>query len=291
MSKYTTEVRYIVETAAGLTQSVGYNSVNQIIAKALPEVFNFDFPIFDEAYRTVLETKILKHYYTREIAAETVGLWKLWLDTKLNEIMPYYNQLYESELLKFDPLHDYDIWRTHKLNRQEDVTDNGSIIRNDKDSMTQDTETTNRNNTSMDSSGTSETDSTTGNTEKKADKYSDTPQGQVHNIESMDYLTNARIIDTTSDGDGKTNTSSSDNSESTSTDSGNSRSTGSATRNSSTDTQNQKALTSTDDYLEHVAGKMPGKSYSAMIQEYRQTFLNIDTQIIKELSSLFFGLW
>ena len=70
---------------------------------------NFDFglksyPIFDENYRVVLEKKILKHYYTREIGAETYGLWKLWLDARLNEIMPYYNQLYKSELIEFNPL-------------------------------------------------------------------------------------------------------------------------------------------------------------------------------------------
>ena len=87
MSKYTTELRYICEMYAG-GESKGYSDVNKVIQAAIPKVFDFDFPIFDEAYRNVLCTKILKHYYTREIAAETVGLWKLWLDTKMNEIMP-----------------------------------------------------------------------------------------------------------------------------------------------------------------------------------------------------------
>ena len=115
MSKYTTEVRYICETAAGLTNSEGYNSVEDIIYKALPSVFNFTFPIFDESYRSVIETKILKHFYTREIGFETVGLWKLKLNTKLNEIMPYYNKLYKSELLEFNPLYDVDLTRKHKI--------------------------------------------------------------------------------------------------------------------------------------------------------------------------------
>ena len=84
MSKYTTEVRFICETAAGLETSQGYTSVNKIIEKALPSVFDFTFPIFDESYRNVLETKILKHYYTREIGLESVGLWKLNLETKLS---------------------------------------------------------------------------------------------------------------------------------------------------------------------------------------------------------------
>ena len=57
------------------------------------------FPIFDENYRSVLETKILRHYYTREIGFETVGLWKHYLKTKLNEIMPKYNKLYEASIV------------------------------------------------------------------------------------------------------------------------------------------------------------------------------------------------
>ena len=76
---------------------------------ARSKVFDFDFPIFDESYRNVLENKILKHYYTREIGAETVGLWKHWLCTRLNEIMPYYNQLYNSTLLEFNPFYDVDL--------------------------------------------------------------------------------------------------------------------------------------------------------------------------------------
>ena len=100
MSKYTTEVRFICETAAGYRESQPYSKVNEIIQKAIPSVFSFNFPIFDENYRNVLCTKILRHYYTREICEEVVGLWKLRLETRLNEIMPYYNQLYKEEIIE-----------------------------------------------------------------------------------------------------------------------------------------------------------------------------------------------
>lgn len=113
MSSYTTQVRFICETAAGYNESQGYGKVDEIIHKAIPYVFDFQFPIFDEQYRETLCTKILKHYYTREICEETVGLWKLRLATKMNEIMPYYNKLYESELIKFDPMKDTDTTTEH----------------------------------------------------------------------------------------------------------------------------------------------------------------------------------
>ena len=50
MSKYTTEVRFICENAAGLIESLGEGSIEDIITKAAPKVFNFEFPIFDESY-------------------------------------------------------------------------------------------------------------------------------------------------------------------------------------------------------------------------------------------------
>ena len=64
MSNYTTQVRTICESFAGLRKSEGANSVDSIIEASRNKVFNFDFPIFDEEYRGVLEHKILKHYYT-----------------------------------------------------------------------------------------------------------------------------------------------------------------------------------------------------------------------------------
>lgn len=104
MSKYTTEVRYICENYAHKSESEGYNSVQSILDNSWDKVFDFDFPIFDNNYKPVLCKKILKHYYTREICEETVGLWKLRLDSRMNEIMPYFNKLYDSELISISPL-------------------------------------------------------------------------------------------------------------------------------------------------------------------------------------------
>src|SRR5699024_4851175 len=173
MSKYTTEVRYICENAIGLTNSDGYISIKDVLTQAAPIVFNFDFPIFDESYRLPLEIKILKHFYTREIGMETVGLWKLKLETKLNEIMPYYNQLYKSELLEFNPLYDVDITRMHNIKNNGTQNTTGDIT---SDSTTETSQT------SEDSSNRNEQQSSTiDNVSKNA--YSNTPQGQVTNVD------------------------------------------------------------------------------------------------------------
>lgn len=250
MSKYTTEVRYICETAAGLEDSKGYSSVNEIITEAIPKVFNFDFPIFDEAYRNVLARKILKHFYTREIGEETVGLWKLRLDTKLNEVMPFFNKLYLSELLEFNPLYTTDL--TRKKDNTIDNDSNGTVE--------------SENHSTSESSGTGEGE----NHNKSVDKFSETPQGALTNVENGTYLTNARITE-----DDATSASSTSNS--------------STTDGSGSVSSESKSFT-TEDYLEHVVG-FDGRSGSKLLKEYRETFLNIDMMVIEELEPLFMQLW
>ncbi len=279
MSKYTTELRYICETEAGLSESVGQTKIKDVIAKAIPNIFDFEFPIFDESYRNVLETKILKHYYTREIGLETYGLWKLKLDTKLNEIMPFYNQLYKSALLEFNPLYEVDYTKTGNRDSSEtrDNTENSSENYN---------ETTNTNNSYEDSESHNEQGSLTkGTTQTTTNYYSDTPQGAITNVIDGTYLTNA-----TYNAVGNTGSDSSDNSGSSDSD-GSSKSKQDRDGSRSGSKTSKDNLTDTESYLESVRGKTSGKSYSSLLMEYRETFINIDMMLIEELSDLFFGLW
>lgn len=57
-----------------------------------------------EEHRKILNEKILNHYWWREIGLETPQMFRDRLVAKLNEIMPYYNQLYRSELIEIDPI-------------------------------------------------------------------------------------------------------------------------------------------------------------------------------------------
>lgn len=347
MSKYTTELRFICETEAGYLESQGYNKVNEIVHAARSKIFSFDYPLFDDSYRADLETKILKHYYTREIAAETYGRWKLFLESRMIEIMPYYNELYKSTLIDYDIFEDVNYLRSGNRNVDEDGThtDNSTSNTETKDtsnttsnsadtsstkSLT-DTDTSTQNNGSVEStkqyesethdSGSVNThrivDTDTTDTGLAWDKYSDTPQGSVQNIDNDSYLTNARknTINNsgTVDTDDETTTADShlnnvEGSETNTTitaDSGtvdNTESFESETENvgsenttnisaGSQDTVNASTGSHTRDtveeYSELIKGKMPGKSYMQMIQEFRETFLNIDKMIIDELSDLF----
>ena len=319
MSKYTTELRFICETEAGETESVGYSDVDDVIAAALPHIFDFDFPIFDENYRTTLETKIIRHYYTREIGLETYGLWKLKLQTKLNEIMPYYNKLYESELFTYNPLYDVDMTTTHVGRRTGENTNvdtrisersNSGTSKNVGDETTADT---NRANTtgsrSVENSG-SETN--TGRTKNSAtrnyqrdDAYSDTPQGTLTNVRNLNYLTNARNIvdsDMTNENGETTGASASENKQSETNQQTVTGDNTSATKRVSERTDvfaesnkdegtNTETSKSTEDYVLHVMGKSAGVNYARMIKDFRDNLLNIDMDVIRELNDLFMLVW
>lgn len=156
MSYYTTEIRWLVESG----WNFGLN----------------EYPIFDETYRAGLNQKIIDHYYFREIGFETAALFTRFLNRKMNEIMPYYNQLYLSEKIKIEPL--------TRLDYSETYTRNNEITAN----------------TTNDSSQTSSSKNVS----------SDTPQGMlsIGDIENETYATDATLANDSSTANVKTNQSS-----------------------------------------------------------------------------------
>ena len=283
MSKYTTELRFICETLAGLKESVGYSDTEHVIEQAAPIIFSFPFPVDDEAYRPILECKIIRHYYTREISEETYGLWKLRLEAKMNEIMPYYCKLYASERLEFNPLYDVDMTTTRDGENHSDTittensTDTTNITANDS-TTTGETDTNNRT-INRTESGTA--------SDNKWDLYSDTPQGSLSNVANREYLTNAR--NNTDSASSNTTENTTDNASGTKN--GRQEREGESNTTVNRESSGSGSIDSTDSYVLHVRGKQGGASYAKMIQEYRNALLNIDMMIINDLAPLFFNLW
>lgn len=231
MSKYTTELRWVIENGYDLQLN--------------------EYPIFDENYRQKLNQKIINHYYFREIGFETVGLFRFYLKQTLNEIMPYYNQLYESALLEIDPL--------NTINFTETLT--RTKIGNDTKNFNEDT--------TVNSNGDSNSNSTK-NTNFK-DVESDTPQGMlsIGNIDGELYASYARI-------------------------SKNEDTTNSTAHQETTDTQkrkNDEKINREDNENYTRTEKGNRESQSELLMKYRETFLNIDMQVINELNDLFMGLY
>lgn len=136
--------------------------------------------------RDELNNKILSYYRFREIGFETVGRFLFELETALNEIMPYYNQLFYSADQDFNPIYNVDYIRNTQRNKSD---------------------------TNIGSQSSSTNSSATGtSTDNSKNVTSDTPQNQLgitnEQIDQLDYASEASW--------GKNSNSTSDTSSSTS---------------------------------------------------------------------------
>ena len=79
MSKYTLELRYM------------YEDENF-------KLFDFPYNLYDNDLKPWFEEKFYQHFMFYEIGFDTIGMFKQRLMSKLNDIFPYYKQLYETEI-------------------------------------------------------------------------------------------------------------------------------------------------------------------------------------------------
>lgn len=156
MSNYTTQLRYIINSGI----DIGLRN----------------YPIFDEAHRNILNQKLIEHYWMDEIGSETIQLFVFRLNRNMNEIMPYYNELYKSALIEFNPLEGYNL--TEVLSETE------------------------KNNSNANANGTS-----SGNGKNL---FNDTPQNAIGqgDILSQKYATNITLDETKTETTSNTNSNS-----------------------------------------------------------------------------------
>lgn len=284
MSKYTTQLRFICESLAGCTESS--EDFNTVINTARPLLFNFTYPFFTDdetlieqhpelsGYKENLEKKIIYHYYLREIGQETVGVFKLFLQRELNEIMPYYNQLYLSTLLDYNPLTNNDGYEDvsrSKTGENEHSNTENSTTNNTGNSHSETTTDTTVNGS----------ESTTGNT-KTTEKIHDTPQNNVGGT-ANNYLSQVNESETDATSETTTETTT--------------HSTSETDGNTSSETVYEKQGQDNGEFTEsetsnrHIYGKHGGTDYADLVKKYRDTFLNIDLMIINDLDDLFLHLW
>ncbi len=213
MSKYTTEIRFICESAIPLDKQGDGTNVEDAIESGRNVLFNFDYDLFSDEYKPVIESKFLRHNYVREIGFETVGLFKLRLRDEWLMKLPYYNKLWESALLEFDPFLDVDYQTQHVGSgniKRDDTTDTTNSGTHGETGSNTNTATGNRSeneSTSVDASKNSNEQGSGWNNrnntqvtnaensnirnEDLLQKYSDTPQGGLDGVIETDWLTNA----------------------------------------------------------------------------------------------------
>lgn len=141
-----------------------YTKIKDLAKEGRSTIFNFDYPLSSNINKEDFETLILKHYMMRRIGFETVTAFRLALDSKLNEIMPMYNKM-------FDALENWNIFSDGEVTTRE-----GSENRTGE----------NTNNTKNTLENSSQTD--TNNTSDR--RNSELPQNQLNEVRDGNYVTN-----------------------------------------------------------------------------------------------------
>ena len=121
------------------------------------------YPIWDEEHRPELEKKIVEHYAMRQIGFETFGRFKHEVNVRMREIMPYYVDIWKTTQYEYNPIENY--------NMTEGSEENGTSL------------------------GTSEG--------SNLEKFSDTPQSEISNLDN--FLTSATKSEGKNTSEGKTN--------------------------------------------------------------------------------------
>lgn len=277
MSKYTTQVRWIIEQVTSDSNNL---PISQRVSLACPKIFNFDFPMWLEEYRPTLEKKILMHYFNKEIGFETVGLWKFYLEERLNLIMPYYNELYKTTVKDYDWLTDTNSHETYvgnkKLQENAKFDANGNI-KSDLTEKTQD-----NGNDTFSGTGSSTTNVTKNQNTKTLE--SDLPQANYANLDYGTKLTEGEQTETSNEQTDTTQQSTADRTNLTDT-----------KQNTNTDTTQQSIndlQSNTDDiYTRDRVGAFGSRSLTELLMQYRDSLINIDNMIIDELKDLFMMIY
>ena len=250
MAKYTVQIRTLLEN--------NY------------PIFDFKYPIFDEKYRGVLEQNILNSYYFREIGFETPGQFKHFLKTWMQINMPYYNRLYETELLITA--------RDYNINLDNLTTRKVKTDQNSNNTAEQTSTNEQAGSATGTGSGTTKGKTTGGSTNQGDTVFSDTPQAR---LQGKDYATNLTEVD-----EAATHETNVDDT-STSTNNATSTSNGSALEKG----VNVGKLSTIEEYSEHFLGNASMRYNAEIMEEWKKTWRIIDQQIIDELNQFFMGIY
>jgi hypothetical protein len=101
---FTMRLKRVIELTGGTTEIVG--GVTKLTGG---NIGLSDYPLFDENYRDHLTGRIVDRFWNREIGQETVDMFQMMMRRTMNEVMPFYNKMYLSEKIAYDPLSTIDI--------------------------------------------------------------------------------------------------------------------------------------------------------------------------------------
>lgn len=274
MSKYTTNFRTLIEG----------NFVSREDIENIFKSYNLNDYLTQEEIDVISErgtwtpeklaTKIVDHYYLKDLGFETYSMFRHYALIEMKEIMESKLPLIYSASIKYDPM--INVNYTEQFSRTIDNTGSDTSITNTTNNTNQTNSGTN--NTTQNGSG-SATSNGSGLTVN-----SDTPQGQIskETILGGSYASSTSAIEN----ENTTTTTDSTTINNTTSDTLTNNNTINSNVNNSNTNNMQEGSTKT------IKGNSGVSATSQkMILQYRENIRAIDKEIIEELNDLFMGLF
>ena len=241
MAKYTEELHDLLKDIEFVNELKRAMSTYPMYVPKHPELYSY-IPTREE-----LNKKIIDHYRFYEIGSETPGRFLYNLEMTLNEIMPYYNQMYKS----------IDI-----MNNVDDIFGNLDVTESYEEESSGNTESTGESKT--DSTVNSKNNTTNEMTTNGRNASSKTPQSQLQ-AKTLDTITAASEMGWNED---TNNSTSNSNDESTSN-----------SKNESL--SNAKSNTTTKHTLSRK-GNQGVNTYAHDMNEFRTSIMDVVNEIIND---------
>lgn len=275
------------------------------------ELFDFPYEFDDPKFRAQIEQSVIDYYYNYEIGTETPDEFKRRFQAKWLSFIDYYNLLYNTTLLTYDPLINYKMTEAleqlaksnNTQNSKTDTTSNGTTTQEGTDVLKQTTSTdstrtdnltSTNDNTRTDNLKSVVTNSSEGSGNEKTSDYPQQP------IAGGDYLEGEKTSTTSTSGTNTTdntgtqkntgttlNTGTQTNAGTGSTDSTTTSDNTSVSEDSANTTGTLTAEGSTNTSYEKTIEGLTGTSYQELIAKERQNLIRLIPMIISELKPLF----
>ena len=219
------------------------------------KLFDFDYAFDDKTFKAQLEQQIIDYYYDYEIGQETPDMFKRKFKARWNRIISYYNKMYNTTLLTYNPL------------TNEKLTEVLDQLAASSNTQATDMATASTGKVTNDQTNTTEQHTSNATTDNST--VSDYPQQP---IAGGSYASGASSSSTSSDGTNDVTLNI--DSEQNSTDNTTNR--GTVTNNGTVNT----------DYTKTIEG-ITGSTYPDLITKHRDAILRISDMIIHEMKPCF----
>lgn len=263
MATYTMELRTLIET---------YHT----------DIFDFDYAFYSDKddEKKAFEELFINHFYYHEIGCETYSRWHHLLKSKLQLIMPYYEQLYQTEWKKVGK----------DMMNSKDLTETTIHTLTSNQSGTQAQQGSSESSSQSEGSGTETSEanaksSGSGEVSNHSTDLESALENGVPQVHLETDLTRKAQSDSTS----SSSSEASSQSDSNTTTSSNATASNHATNESTLKNQQENQLEEKTTFTSK--GDIGIQTPAYAITEWRKVIINLNQMILEDLSSLFIQIY